>query len=617
MPVVTDNFKLHGLEQNIFGDEAEDVQTISNIRYRLDCASYSEEGLEKFLDALRHGEPYSVVFADVRMPPGEDGVRLIERIWELAPRTQVVIMSAFSDYSWEDLIGRFGWSDRLIILRKPFDTITIKQLALMLTRRWFTENQLRTQRDELAELVREKERAEMKLARFREVMDQAGDAILMMDPDTGAVLDFNTTTLKLLGYEAEEMERLTIHDLVEKGRFDEWQDGFTLQEQLRTKDGRIIPAEVSLTLKIMGEAPTLLGLIRDISARLQAESDRRLLEQQLRHSQKMQTIGTLASGIAHDFNNILSPILVYTEMAIEDTESERIRQDLQQVSKAAYRARDLVQHILNFSHQVEKDRVPLKIHLIVQEALHLVRASLPSTISITREIPDCGQVLAGPTQIHQVLMNLCTNACHAMKEKGGVLSVKLAQRIIGSDALRLGIIQGEYGILEVGDTGTGMNEEVRTHIFEPFFTTKREGEGTGLGLAMVHDIIKAHNGAVEVFSREGAGSTFRVYLPIAAQEEGKHVADPSEPRGGKERVLFVDDEEMITRMMQELLSRYGYHVTTMTSSVDALSHFKEDPQQYDVVITDHTMPDLVGLKMAQEMLKCRPDLPIILCTGMV
>lgn len=612
MPSLAPAEGLSGLEERLFGNEAAAMQGIQHIEYQLDCASYAEQALEVFGEAYKRGEPYSVVFADVRMPPGEDGVKLIERIWALAPRTQVVIMTAFSDYTWEDLIERFGWSDRLIILRKPFDTITIKQLALMLTRRWYSEGALRAQRDELAALVREKDRAERKLARFREAMEQAGDAILMLHAETGEILDYNSTLCRLLKYEEQEMASVAVTHILEESDFSRWKDGDTLEEPLRCKDGSFVPVEISISYKPTVNRPTILAIIRDISRRVSAERERRHLETQLRHSQKMQTIGTLTSGIAHDFNNILSPIIVYTEMAIEDTTNHRIREDLEQVHKAAYRARDLVQHILNFSHQVEKERMPLKIHLVIKEVMHLVRASTPTTITINCEIPDCGLVMAGPTQIHQVLMNLCTNARQAMQHEGGELTVRLSRRVV--ELPHLGIQHGEYCMLSVRDSGSGIPKELHSKIFEPFFTTKGD-EGTGLGLSMVNDIVKAHDGCVELISQEGDGTTFNIYLPVAQEEQDETSANWEQPAGGGERVLFVDDEDMIVRMMHELLGRYGYKTTSMTNSLEALACFEEDPNAFDVVITDHTMPNLVGLELARKMLAIRPNLPVILCTG--
>lgn len=618
-PSLPNDAKLIGIEESLFGP-SEESKSSDNMVYQLSFASNGAEGFTLFTQAQKSDQPFSVVFTDVRMPPGFDGVSLIQQIWAVAPRTHVVIMTAFSDYTWEDLIERLGWSDRLIILRKPFDSITIRQLAVMLTWRWSNEAAVLSQRDELVELVRQKEHAELKMVRFHEVLDQAGDAILIIDPEKGALLDHNATLAKMLGYETQGLVGKTIDQILVKNPSGKrWQDACTLEEHFRRKDGSLMPVEVCLTVKPVGDKEYMLAIVRNVSKRKRADEERSQLESQLRQAQKMETIGTLASGIAHDFNNILSPIIVYTEMAIEEITSDRIRDDLEQVSKAAYRARDLVQHILNFSHQVERDRAPLKIHLILKEAMHLIRASLPSTIRITSEIPDCGTILTGPTHIHQILMNLCINARHAMQASGGELCIKLSRLKFSGNGGEAGplnaLLPGSYCCLEVTDTGTGMSEETRTHIFEAFYTTKPEGEGTGLGLSLVQGIVEAHKGGVVVQSRLGEGSSFKVYLPLTHEHQVGEPPTKAVPKGGSERVLFVDDEEMMARMIMELLSRYGYKVTTFTDSREALAVFRENPFDFDVLITDQTMPHMVGTDLAQRILEIRPEMPIILCTG--
>lgn len=605
---------LDALEANIFGEEAQ--SRIRDLTYQLSFASNSQDALQQFTDAQKNGDPFSVVFSDVRLPEAEDGIALVEQIWHAAADTQIVIMTAFADYSWEELIERFGWSDRLLILRKPFDPITIKQLALMLSQRYHTEETLLQQRDDLASLVAQKEAAETNLARFREALDQANDAVFMLDPHDGSLRDFNQTAARMLGYPSYRLESMTMPELLVSGDYHHWKDSQMFEEELRCMDGSTIAVEVSCSKKELGGEECLVAVARDIRDRKSLQHEREQMEAQLRHAQKMQTLGTLASGIAHDFNNILSPILVYTEMAIDDVTSEKVREDLQQVAQATYRARDLVQHLLNFSSSVEKERMPLKIQLVVKEALHLIRASTPSSIHIRQELSSTGPVLAGPTQIHQILMNLCANAQQAMQENGGTMTVKLHQHTLDqATANRLDIAAGDYCCLQVSDTGIGMTESVQAKIFEPFFSTRKETKGTGLGLSIVQDIVSNHDGAIDLESKVGVGTTFRVYFPLSTESATEESTPQTEPKSGREHILFVDDEEMIARMMSELLTRYGYEVTSLIDSGEALELFKASPHKYDLLITDQTMPSLLGTELAQEALKIRPDLPVILCTG--
>ncbi len=357
------------------------------------------------------------------------------------------------------------------------------------------------------------------------------------------------------------------------------------------------------------------------SDRERVEKERMGLEEQLRQAQKMEAIGTLAGGIAHDFNNILAGILGYAELASLDIpEGSEAKINLQQSIKSTYRARDLVQQILAFSRQSKQERKPLDIRPIIKEALKLLRASLPSTIEIRQNIEaDWGAIEADPTQIHQVLMNLCTNAAHAMSEDGGVLEVSLTKFDMdaGTSGVNSEIEPGPYLKLRVSDTGSGMPPEILSRIFDPYFTTKETGKGTGLGLAVVHGIVKSHRGAITVSSEPGKGTTFDIYFP-----RGDIIQAPSElerieplPLGGRERVLFVDDEKAIVDIGQKLLERLGYEVVGRTSSVEALELFRAKPESFDLVITDMTMPNMTGDKLARELMGIRPDIPVILCTG--
>ena len=399
------------------------------------------------------------------------------------------------------------------------------------------------------------------------------------------------------------------------------QDVHSIEHRILRKDGVI--RWVSNTLvshyDTQGKLLAYDGVIQDIHERKKAEQAKAKLEAQLRQAQKMEAIGTLAGGIAHDFNNILFAVFGFVELAIPDLpEGNHARKKLGEVLKAANRAKDLVCQILTFSRQSEKERKPFKLDLIVKEGLKLLRASLPTTINIRHNIDKkCGYIMADPTQVHQVIMNLCTNAYHAMRERGGLLEVNLdVVEINGGLAGDLANLQvGGYVRLTVSDTGHGMDQGTMERIFDPFFTTKPVGEGTGMGLATVHGIVTSHGGAIAVHSELEKGTIFDVYFPrfesgVALKAE---MAEPAP--GGNERILFVDDEEPLVRMGQQMLERLGYHVSARTSSMEALEAFRAQPDRFDLVITDQTMPNMTGVQLARELMRIRPDIPIILITG--
>jgi PAS domain S-box-containing protein len=377
-------------------------------------------------------------------------------------------------------------------------------------------------------------------------------------------------------------------------------------------DGKEIELEASVSrIRYRGGRATQ-GILRDIT-------DRKKLETQLRQAQKMEAIGTLAGGIAHDFNNILMAMLGYTDMARYQIPDEGpARANLDEVLKAGRRAKDLVLQILAFSRQVEQERKPIEIHPIIKETLKLLRASLPTTIDIHPNInADCGTILADPTQIHQVLMNLCSNAYHAMRDKGGVLGVTLDAVEVDAEFARTqpNMDEGAYVRLTVSDTGCGMDRATVERIFDPFFTTKAPGEGTGMGLATVHGIVTSYGGAVTVYSERERGSIFRVYLPRVESHAPAEVSDVEPVPRGTECILFVDDEDQLARIGQQMLERLGYTVATRTSSAEALEAFRAKPDKYDLVITDQTMPNMTGVELAKELMRIRPNIPIVLVSG--
>jgi len=348
-------------------------------------------------------------------------------------------------------------------------------------------------------------------------------------------------------------------------------------------------------------------------------SDQKKIGRQLQQSQKMEAIGTLAGGIAHDFNNILFPIVGYTQMLLEDTpEDSPTRDSLNQIYTSVLRAKSLVKQILTFSRQESSELMLMKMQPIIKETLKLIRSTIPTTIDIKLDInPDCGVIKADPTQIHQIVMNLATNAYHAMEETGGELKVRLKEIELGEyDILRPDMKPGIYACLTITDTGIGMDKELTRKVFDPFFTTKKKGKGTGMGLSVVHGIVTAMGGAIQVYSEPGEGTQFHVYLPVEKNfSEEQVIHSKIDIQGGTEQILLVDDDESILLMEKRMLELLGYQVTTHISSIEALEAFRDSPDKFDIVITDMAMPNMPGDKLSAELIKIRYDIPILLCTG--
>lgn len=357
----------------------------------------------------------------------------------------------------------------------------------------------------------------------------------------------------------------------------------------------------------------------------QREEEKHILETQLQQAYKMEAIGTLAGGIAHDFNNILTAIIGYSELALLDLpQSLPARTHIDEVLKASNRAKDLVQHILSFSRKEATTPIPVKINIIATEAMKLLRATIPTTIEIQENIDsNCGYISGNPTQVHQVIVNLCTNASQAMEEKGGVLTITVSTTELAEDFFlnrpeRSGMNAGTYIKITVCDTGPGIDPHIIGRIFDPYFTTKDTGKGSGMGLSVSLGIVKNFGGTIEVESKIGHGTSFHVYFPKVDQEEmpeTKELVIENLEARGSESILIVDDEKSIVTMNEQLLKRLGYKVTTTIQSTEALDLFRAQPSSFDLVITDQTMPVMTGEQLAHELLAIRPDIPIILCTG--
>ncbi|NLD36205.1 MAG: response regulator [Desulfatiglans sp.] len=462
--------------------------------------------------------------------------------------------------------------------------------------------------------------------RYRSLVENSFFGLFIVDIPSGRLLFSNNRLYEIFGYTEEEGVDLSIWDLIHPNEHEAiektlhtWPDDY---ENAPTKsgiftglkkEGSIIRIEINASIVAYDGELSVQGIINDVTQSA-------VFDEKLRQAQKMEAIGTLASGISHDFNNILSAIIGYSELANYQLRNNKSCFDsISEIMKAGYRAKELVAQIMAFSRKSEHELKPLHLKPVIKEVLKLLKASLPSTIEIRENLKiEACAVMADPTQIHQIMMNLCTNAAHAMAEEGGILEVLLYD-IYFDENLTVAhpeMIPGKYTVLSVSDTGQGMTPGIVERIFEPYFTTKEKGVGTGMGLAVVHGIVKSYGGAINVQSEPGSGTTFKIYFPAVKKEPVPDLlAHEQDIPFGSEKILFVDDEAALTRLWKNILENLGYNVSMMTDSTEAFRLFYSDPDYFDLVISDMTMPGLTGAKLVKSMRKIRPDIPVIICTG--
>ena len=460
--------------------------------------------------------------------------------------------------------------------------------------------------------------------RFRKILDTIPTGIIIVDIETRQIVYTNPAAASMVGTEPQQVTGKTCHELFDTSSchecpIDSGSNIIQAQRTLRTVFGKDRPVLKTVSRTTLEGRECFMETFIDLSERIRAEEDKERLETQLRQVQKMEALGTLAGGIAHDFNNILSAVIGYSELGLQDLDntSDPLYPKLKAINNAGLRARDLVEQILAFSRMQEQMHAPVKVSPILKEAIKLLQSSLPANILIKSTIKTDRPVLGDPTQIHQIIMNLCTNAYHAMQISGGKLGITLEEVFIDAsqDPAGLPLESGQYLRLAISDTGSGINPAIIDRIFEPYFTTKDKTKGTGMGLAVVHGIVKGHGGEIEVESRVGEGACFTVYLPISQVESSEKGPHSNILPTGTEHVLLVDDEKDIVEIGDQMLRRLGYRVTAVIGSTTALDAYKADPFRFDVVITDYNMPEMTGDQMAKEMMAIRKQVPIIVCTG--
>jgi len=627
----------------IVDDEPANIRIlIENLkgRYKLIGAICGKEALEcAFSD-----DPPDLILLDILMPD-IDGYEVCARLKnnEKTRNIPVIFITVMEEDANEARGFELGAVD---YITKPFSPATVNarvKTHLELKRhRDRLENSLRESAEKLSDsdrkLISESHgriRAEQEREQLSTAVEHAAEAFIITDPE-GIIQYVNPVFQECSGYSREEAAGQTL-GILDSGQTCDASDtpasfyqavresirkGKSLRGifSVRRKDGTFYKAEssVSPVVDAAGRVVNLAVVSRDITR--EAE-----LEARLRRAQKLEAIGTLAGGIAHDFNNIICIILGYTElgMTVLSPESE-IFQYLEQIDKAGRRAADLVRQILTFGRKSDQERRPIRIQPVLKEVIKFIRGIFPSFILFRENIEsECGSVLASPSEIHQIIMNLCTNAYHAMRDQGGILEITLTE--ISHSQVPASLpgtqISPQYVRLRVKDTGHGMDENTLSKIFDPYFTTKKIGEGTGLGLSTVYGIVREYDGVINVESLPGHGALFEIFLPVhtdipAGASRRFAISEPTgkgmPPYG---HILFADDEEQIVRMAEISLKRLGYDILAFSDSTAALDAFRKEPQRFDLLISDMTMPGMTGLRLAQEIFRIRPDLPVILCTG--
>ncbi len=587
---------------------------LEDMEFIVDTAENGRLGLE-----MIKKEVPDLVLSDLRMPE-MDGFEVLNNCRELAPEMPVIVISGANRIDEAVSALRLGAWDYLI---KPLKDLTILGHAVERTlerAQLIQENRdhqehleilVKERTNELESAFNELKKSERK---YRALFEKTNDAIFIVEKSTGKFLDANKSALHLTALSLDELQHKEIKEILHVKGYEQFTK-LALTNQVEEMgqisyyrpDGTKRVGVVSL---VPMDKDSVIVIARDITRSIE-------VEEQLRQAQKMEAIGTLAGGIAHDFNNILTAILGYSELCLMEVDAEHpLRSKINAIAQSGDRAKELVYQILAFSRSDEQITIPVRMDLIIKETLKLLRPAIPSSINIDLHINTKTRVLGEPTRLHQIIMNLCTNAYQAVDESDGVLKIDLDTiELEQSSEQPQDLPAGSYVELVVTDNGCGMTAETISRIFDPYYTTKEKGKGTGMGLAVVHGIVKNHGGEIVVKSEPGVGTEFKIYLP-ATQVGGSEMRENIMVLpGGDEDILIVDDEIDIVKIEEEILRNQGYNVVGTADAEEALSLFRAEPERYDLIITDMTMPKLIGLKLAEKIKEINPEIKIIICSG--
>ncbi len=626
----------------IFGGE---IEPLISGEFEIDSAFQGKEGLEKVAKARKEGRPYAMALIDVRMPPGWDGVETIRRIWETNPELQIVICTAYSDYSWADMIRKVGKTESLVVLKKPFDNIEVLQLAHTLTQKWTVSHrlhghlasldkvvahrteELQTANNRLRQEMQEREQTERELdeseKRFAKVFQASPIPMAIQSLATERFIDVNDAFLGMIGFRRLEVISHTPLELelcpepdVQKTLFARLRESRTLRNyecRLHTRSSGLRDCVVSAEAFELGSETVALLATQDVS-------DQRRLEKELRHAQKLEAVGQFAAGVAHDFNNILTVIQGHAsiQLAAKDLKQE-MAESLTQVSLAAERAAGLTRQLLTFSRKQIVQPRSLDLNLIVRILHEMLRRLIGAPIDLQSTLAEnLPPVFADQSNLEQVIMNLVVNARDAMPAGGKItISTALVEVTKQHVQRQPQATVGPRICLSVTDTGFGMDPQTLSRIFEPFFTTKDVGKGTGIGLATVYGIVAQQGGWIEVVSEPGHGSTFNIYLPPS----GTAVFQPSSSRigvtqGGTETILVVEDEPAVRELMTHILREHGYKILEAADGVEAIEVWRKHQSSIQLLVTDIVMPNGVqGNVLAERLHAERPELQVIFSSG--
>ncbi len=630
-------------EASLFGDAPSASRALS---FQIDSAFQGQEGLEMVRAAELAGMPYAVAFVDVRMPPGWDGIETISHIWKEFPGLQIVICTAYSDYSWDEISEAVGNTDHVLVLKKPFDNVEVLQMAHALSKKWQLTQIANRQMAELDALVN-KRTIELREANARltgEVAERtaAQDALRISEErfskafhgspvpmaiqrtERPGFLDVNERFIELLGSSREAVlagETAFWADDETAGRIATGLSGphavRDLAASIRTSSGETREVLVAAEELELGNVPYRLIILQDIT-------DRARLETELRQAQKMESVGRLAAGVAHDFNNILTVILGNTSLQLRNPRlDEKLSASLHQVVRAAERATALTRQLLAYSRKQIIQRRPLALNGAVEQTVAMLRRVIGEHIAIDLQLgADMPPVFADASNIDQVVMNLALNARDAMRDGGRLTFTTTLTELDEADrGKHPGVQARRFVCLTVKDTGHGMDTATLARVFEPFFTTKDPGKGTGMGLATVYGILRQHNGWVEVESEPGRGTSFRVYLPLSDEllaEARTEIVSPlmTETAGRQMTILVVEDEEMLREFVSEALTMLGYRILSAANGQEALDIWAERRNEIDLLLTDVVMPESIsGRQLAHTLVMDRPDLKVIFTSG--